>query len=316
MYGNVDPRYLGWKYWLPRADWEGSRSFVVTSGSELIAHAGVVPGAWVYESRRVKVLHMIDWAARAGSGAGVTLLKHIGRMSEALLGIGGGAETRSILPHVGFRPAGAATGYARPLFPLRVLRGGVTWKWLPRVSRAAWRRSAPPAVPANWEARRISGDELGQIAAVLPRPGNGLAVMERSLGVFQHMLSCPALTMQLYALANAGRVRGYFLLASVSGQVRIADCWMDSDDPADWRALALCAVEKARHDPEGAEVVAWASDPLLAGALRSCGFYARFESPIHLRPSAHDALPEATLRVQMLDNDSAFLCLRRYEYWG
>jgi len=34
---------------------------------------------------------------------------------------------------------------------------------------------------------------------------------------------------------------------------------------------ALCAVERARHDPQAPEVVIWASDPILAGALEGCG---------------------------------------------
>jgi hypothetical protein len=110
--------------------------------------------------------------------------------------------------------------------------------------------------------------------------------------------------MRLYAVESAGRVRGYFLLASVPGQVRIADCCMDSDESADWRALILCAVEKAKHDPQAAEVVILASDPLLARAVQACGFYARFQSPI-LRPTTTHSMPEGTLRVHMLDNDSA-----------
>jgi hypothetical protein len=259
---------------------------------------------------------MIDWVARTRSGAGVMLMKHIARMAQALVGIGGGAQTQSILPHLGFRPAGTACGYARPLFPLRVLRGDATWKLLPRLARAAWRRSAAVTPGAGWQARRLAGDQLDQIAAVLPRPPRDMAVTERSVGLFQYMLSCPIVAMQLYALERAGQVRGYFLLAAARGQVRIADCWMDSQEPADWRALILAAVEQAQHDPQAAEVVIWASDPLLAGALQACGFHARFQSPIRVRPTAADTMPIGTLRVQMLDCDDAFLSGGRYEYWG
>lgn len=316
MQGNVDPGYLGWKYWRPRADWPGPRSFVVASGSELIAHAAVIPGTCAWGARRVTTLHMIDWAARAGSGVGVMLMKHVARKTQMLLAIGGGAETQSILPHVGFRTVGAAIGYARPLFPLRILRSGATWKLLPRLARAAWRRSAPAARDPDWQVRCLAGDELSQITSVFPLPAHGMAVTGRSVGLFRYLLSCPTVPMQLYAVARAGRLRGYFLLASASGQARIADCWMDSDESADWRALILCAVEQAKHDPQAAEVVIWASDPLLDGALQACGFHARFESPIQVRPTGGDTMPDGTLRVQMLDNDAAFLCEGRNEYWG
>jgi hypothetical protein len=310
------PQLLHWKYWQPRADWPRPRSLVMVRGDELLAHAGVVPGWCAWAQRRVTILHVIDWVARSRSGAGVMLMKHVGQTAQALLGIGGGAETQSIMPHIGFRSAGTATGYARPLFPLRILRGGATWKLLPRFARALWRRSAAAAPGAAWQVRRVAGDEVGQIASVLPRPARDLAVTERSVGLFQYMLSCPSVAMQLYAVERAGHVRGYFLLASVPGQVRIADCWIDSQESADWRALILGAVEQAKHDPQAAEVVIWASDPLLAGALQACGFHARFQSPIRVRPTAADTMPEGTLRVQMLDSDDAFLYGGRYEYWG
>jgi hypothetical protein len=265
-------------------------------------------------SRRVTMVCAVDWVARPGSGGGIALLKYLARANDGLLGIGGSDETRRLLPHLGFRAAGHATGYARPLFPLRILRGA-TWRSLTRLARAIYRGSAPQALEPHWRARRLTADELSQITSVSPRPGNGLAVTERSVGLFRYFLSCPAVPMQIYAVEDGTRVRGYFLLVSVPGQVRIADCWMDSHEPADWRALVLCAVAQARHDPQAAEVVAWASDALLAGALRSCGFYARFKLPVSVRPSVADAMPEGTLRVQMLDKDDAYLSLGR-EYWG
>jgi hypothetical protein len=232
------------------------------------------------------------------------LMKHVGQMAGTLVAIGGGADTRSILPHVGFRPAGSATVYARPLFALQILRTGPAWKLLPRLARATWRRSAPAARDPEWQVRRLGGDEVGQIAAVLPLPTHGSTVTERNADQLRYLLACPIVPMQLYAVSKAGRLRGYFLLALAPGQVRIADCWLDSDESEDWRAMILCAV------------VIWASDPLLATALRGCGFFARFESPILVRPSRNDTGPAGPLRVQMLDNDAAFLYEGRNEYWG
>lgn len=314
---DLDPDHLHWKYWQPRADWPRPRSFVIASGSELIAHAGIVPGTCAWGTRRETIIHVIDWVARASTGVGVMLMKHVGQMAGALIAIGGGPVTRSILPHIGFRPAGSATGYARPLFPLRILGTGPAWRLLPRLARATWRRSAPAARDPDWQVRRLGGDEVGQIAAVLPRPTHGATVTERNADQLRYFLACPIVPMQLYAVSKAGRLRGYFLLALAPGQVRIADCWLDSDESEDWRAMILCAVELAQEQPQAAEVVIWASDPLLATALRACGFYARFESPIQVRPSGNDTGPAGPLRVQMLDNDVAFLrCQGRNEYWG
>ena len=316
MFDNPDLHHLNWKYWQPRADWPRPRSFVLAEGAELIAHAAVIPAMCAWDSRRVTMLHMIDWVARSDSVGGVTLLKYFARLSDGLISIGGAEKTQRILPHLGFRPAGIATGYARPLAPLRLLQGGATWRLPTRLARAIWRRSAAEAPQSHWRAQRLAVEELSRIASVSPRPRDGLAVTERSEGLFRYFLSCPAVPMQIYAVENADRVRGYFLLAPVPGQVRVADCWMDSAEPADWRALVLCAVAQARHEPQAAEVVAYASDALLAGALRSCGFDARFELPVRVRPSVADAMPQGTLRVQMLDTDDAFLFLGRHEHWG
>jgi hypothetical protein len=312
---NVDRQYLAWKYWQPRADWEGPRSFLIASSAQLIAHSAILPGSCAWGGRRLATFHMIDWVARLGSGAGVMLLKHLSRMTQALLAIGGGPETRRIIPHIGFRPVGTVTAHARPLYPLRILGGGVAWKRPSRLLRAAWRRSPVGAPDPDWQARRLAADELGQIRAVLPRPTHGMAVTERTVGLFRHMLNCPTAAMQLYAVEKAGRVRGYFLLASVPGQVRIADCWMDSEESSDWRALLLCAVDQAKHDPQAAEVVSYASDALLAAALRACGFHARFQIPVQLLPARGEPMPEGTWRVQMLDSDDAFL-YDGWEYWG
>src|SRR4029077_19084293 len=53
MHLNLDSRFLDWKYWQPRDDWAGPRSFVVTRGNELIAHAAIVPGTCAWAGRRI-----------------------------------------------------------------------------------------------------------------------------------------------------------------------------------------------------------------------------------------------------------------------
>jgi hypothetical protein len=150
---------------------------------------------------------------------------------------------------------------------------------------------------------------------VLPVPIREMAVLERSVELFRYMISCPDVPMALYAVERAGILRGYFLLACVPGQVRIADCWMNSDDPADWRALIFCAVDEAKRDAQAAEVVSWASDPLMSQTLQSCGFHARYEIPVQIR-AATATMPAPPLRVQMLDNDAVFLHQGRNEFWA
>ncbi len=315
---NAEPQHLYWKYWQPRADWPGPRSFVLASGSELIAHTAIIPGVAAWGSRRVRMIQMIDWVARRGeAGAGVALLKYLGRQADTLLSVAGSDETRRIQPHLGFEPAGIARGYARTLYPLRLLRSDEIplWRRWPRVARSiAWKLAAPPPGGADCEVQRLGAGDIEQIASVLPAPARGMAVLERSVELFRFVLTCPIVSMALYRVTKSGLTRGYFLLAHAPGQVRIADCWLTSDDPADWRSMILCAVAEAARDPYAVEVVSVTNDPLLAAALHACGFHARFEIPIQVRSGA-DKLPAAPLRVQMLDNDTAYLYFGRNEFW-
>jgi hypothetical protein len=309
---------LRWKYWQARADCPEPRSWVLVNGNDVIAHAAAIRGTCVWGGERLSVIHMIDWAARPGEvGAGATLMKHLGRQT-ALVAIGGSADTLRILPHVGFRPLGVATGYVRTLFPLRYLRGidDPTWRLLPRFARrVAWTLAAPAPRTRNWRPRRLRAAETDVLADVLPAPvGAAAALLERSLALLVETLSCPIVRLTLYGVENSAGIGGYFLLASAPGQVRIADCWMRSADPADWREMVLCAVAEARRDPQAAEVVIWASDPLLSGVLPACGFHARSTMPIQLRPVAGLPHPTGPLRVQMLDNDAVWMHAERREY--
>jgi hypothetical protein len=131
-------------------------------------------------------------------------------------------------------------------------------------------------------------------------------VLERSEALLTYVLECPIVPMELYAVEKAGHVRGYFLLALARGQARIADCWIDSEEQADWRALLQCAVREARRSPAVAELAIWASDPVLARSLPECGFHPRNLRPVQLLATKGFDIPAATLRVQMLDSDAAY----------
>ncbi len=320
LHSDTDPTHLRWKYWQERSDWPGPRSFVLTDGHDLLAHGAIVPGTLRRGECRERVLHMIDWAARGDAvGAGVVLMKHVGRQAEFLLGIGGTHQTRKIMPLIGYRLCGNVTAFVRPLSPTRLLGlpGGSSWKLAPRFARSLlWTVSAPAAEVGAWQVRPIGVADVRQISDVLPTTIPGLPVFERSPDLFRHALACPIVPFELYALERAGRIGGYFALSRTPGQARLADLWMDSSEPADWRALVHSAVRRARCQGESAEIAAWSSDERLSQALRDCGFHARFTVPIFLRGSPGVTVPEHTPRVQMLDNDAFYLYDRCYPLWA
>lgn len=311
LQANTDPIHLHWKCWQKREDWPGPRSFVLTAAEEVIAHVNAVPGVLLGGARHARVIHGTDWAARPDAfGAGVSVLRQAGLRADALLSIGGSRHTRSILPQIGFKRREDVTNYVRTLRPSRLFsaRALVGWKLLPRFVRsAAWTLTAPRVDTKGWEVRRIYPGELVRIREALPTPTTTMAVMQRSVDLLRHMLACPIVTMELHSLERAGAVRGYFLLAFAPRQARLADCWMTSSDPADWRVLIECAVQRARENRDCAEIAAWANDPILSDCLRMCGFHARGTQPVQVMSRGRYAVPNSLIRLQMLDSDAAYL---------
>jgi hypothetical protein len=59
------------------------------------------------------------------------------------------------------------------------------------------------------------------------------------------------------------------------------------------------------HAVAVAEVAAICSEPLLAAALQRCGFIARSSRPLRVRTNGV-RLPAAGIRIQMLDDDTAY----------
>jgi hypothetical protein len=315
-----DPEHLYWKYWQERSDWCGSRSFVLTDGQDLLAHLAVVPGAIRYAGTRARMVHLIDWAARRDvAGAGVRLAKHVSRLSDFVLAIGGSRDTEKILPLMGYVQRGEVSGYVRTLAPLGILSRPIPSrrKLLPRMARSLlWSVVAPRGDTAGWRVRRIGVDEVEQIRAASPTQTPGRVVFERSSVLLRHALSCPILPVELCALEQAGRVGGYFLLSYAPGQARIADMWIASQEPADWRAVIFAAVNQARSQGGLAELIVWSSEASLSRMLEECGFHERLRLPISVQASGNAAIPHDIMRVQMLDSDAFYLYFGGNELWA
>jgi hypothetical protein len=322
---NSEPAQLNWKYWQERPDWPGTRSYVMTRGDEILAHAAVVPGACLLGeglagAQRVRALHIIDWAARPTAvGAGASLMKHLGQSTDVLLAIGGSAETLRLLPHLGFRPAGTAMCYVRPLRPVRILTPSVhpISRLLPRFARSVlWTLVAPSEGAEGWNVHRIDAGELSRVSSLLPVPMGNMPVLERSEELFRYTLACPIAPMELYAIERGGQALGYFLLSFALRQARLVDCWLSSRDPVDWRALILCAVCQAKQHSDSAELVAWASDTTFSARLHECGFHLRGAHAVQILAPRTPQLTASGLRVQMLDNDAAYRHGNRNEFWA
>jgi hypothetical protein len=317
----AEPNHLHWKYWEPRADWAGSRSYVYLRNGQIVAHGAVIPNVCLWREQRIKMLHVIDWAAKADSGgSGVALMKQIGKLSDAMFAVGGSELTQQILPIIGFRKcATTVTRYARPIRPLlRMVNPEYrSWRLAPQTIRGIfWKLTAPSRRDFEWSSRRIPADQLTAASIIWPSRKSGTAVLERSNTSMSYLLRCPSTPMELYSVHGYGRPRGYFLLAFAPAQARIVDCWIDSDELADWSALVQLAVERAKAHAKMAEVVSVCSDPLLGAALLKSGFRVRQAAPMWLRATTGMARPDVSIRFLMADNDEAFLHNGRSILWA
>ncbi len=308
----VDPALLFWKCWENWPDWTGSRGYALTQGEEIASHGTVVPLICRWEDRAIPVVRVIDWAASAkATGSGVVLMNRIGKMSGAIMAVGGTEVTLKIFPALGAKPFGHAYRYARPLRPFARFIGEPTknTRALARLVRALlWSLRGSSEVPAGWTARRMDAGQLDSASFPRPHPRPGLAVFERSTASLHYYLKCPGALFELHVVEKDGNSKGYLLMAYVDRQARLAESWVESDDPEDWRALHCLAVRVAR---EHAEV-----DPLTRESLEAAGFHLRGSMELHLIDTAKKGLPDVPLRVQMLEGDAAYLQSPTEDFWA
>lgn len=317
----IEHRLLYWKYWEPREDWQGSRSYVLTKDERIVAHGAVVPAVCAWGSDRLRMLHVIDWAARADArGAGTALMQHIGKLADAIVTSSGSETALQLLPLLGFRQSNTnVTWYARPIRPLLYLTAAddPQWKRPARCLRnALWALGAPSGEGEPRRARPIAAEEVAATPIPWPVPKYGTAVLERTPALMSYWLHCPAVPMELYTVENGRDAEGYFVLAFVRGQARLVDCWFDCDDPCGWQALVQLAVHQAKRHAGVAEVATTCSEPLLADALQRSGFHARGSRPLYLRAASGVRIPAPGMRIQLLDDDAAYRHDGSRRFWA
>lgn len=315
----IAPRHLYWKCWEPRADWPGSRGYVMARESEIVAHGTVVPLSCVHGRQRLRMIHLIDWAADPKwVGIGVAILNRIAQMVDAVVCVGGSEMTQKVLPAFGFETRGKVTQFALPVRPWRQLREEKrSLRTAARFARGLlWWSQAPSARTRGWTASRIAPETLASTAIRWPRPVEESALFERTAETMAYFLKCPAASMELYSVAKEGSGRGYFLLAYAPAQARIVDFYVDSGDREDWRVLIHLAVREARRNPAVAEVASVGSDPATRQALVDCGFHARGHSTMRLLTREGVEFPDRPIRFHMIDSDAAYLHENKNTYWA
>lgn len=315
----VDPDLMRWKYDEPRPDWQGPRSFVWKDHDVIVAHGCLCPVAYRLPSGDVSGSYLIDWAAaRTSAGAGVALLRSLARKCDALFAVGGSSETRSILPKLGYRHIGDLRFYARVLRPLRQYRTDPFprgWKAPLRLARnMIWSRSPLPVPGPGWSAQPIRQFDATMQPLFEARSDSSFVRTVRTPELMNYFLRCPGAVWTAATILRGGVPLGWYVLARVGGQTRIADIWVHSDSEDDWAAAYALAVNAAARDIQACELVASACIPPAIYGVQNAGVRFVHAEPIFMLDPKKCFAQRAQLDVTFLESDLAYLNNPAYPY--
>jgi hypothetical protein len=314
----LDPELLYWKYYEPRPDWPGSRSYAWMAGEEIAAHACLCPVTYrLPGGQQITASHFIDWGAgHRVIGAGGLLVRKLATLFDVLLAIGGSDDTQQVLPKLGFQDAGKIEFFVRVIRPWRQFRTDPFprgWKAGPRLARNwLWSRARLPRVPPKWTCSRITAFDNSH-AAILQAPVPFPAT-ERPPALMNYWLRCPGASISAYLVSNGFGPKGWFLLSRTAGVMRIADLRVLSNQVSDWTAAFALATRAAYTDPLGCELAAAAAAPLVAEAIRRNGFHLRKTDPVFVLDPKGMLLPHMPVEITMIESDAAYLYAPAYPY--
>lgn len=310
---------MDWKYFQPHPLWGGSRSFIIKEAGDIVAHGGVVPVSFLVADIQVSSLHLIDWCAkRTVPGSGTLLVRHLARLSQTLMTVGGSAITRQILPKLGYRTHGEVEIYARVVRPWRQFRDNPRGGWkapLRLLRNTAWSLSSTVVIKSGWSFHPVPVFDDSLLPLFASRRGRSFVSTHRSPAMLNYFLRCPTIKFFAYLILNEGAVRGWFMLANVAGQARIADIWVNSESGEEWSAAFSLATCVAAEHCETCEVTAGASIPLASEALLANGYRLRHCEPIFLYDPKDLVTQGRRLNLSLIDGDGAFRRIGDYPYF-
>jgi len=301
------PRMLEWKYFSPRAGWQGSRSYLMEKDGGIVAHAGVGPVSFYLPAGQiVPSLTILDWAADPSRpGIGVFLLRKLMRMAPTVFEICSPVGTQ-VLPHLGFRTIGEARTYAAWLRPwlefrtrTRELRSFLLL--MHGLTHPVSNRNQPNA---GWEFLPVR--EFDASLQPILSATRTWTLCQRTVADLNYFLQCPCLETRGYILTRHNRAMGYFILGKSAWEARLLDLVVDSEAAEDWEQASAAVTAAALLDPEICRIRVLSTLSVLTRALTSNGYWVQHKDPLMLYDPANlldDALPA---NFQFCDGDSGY----------
>jgi hypothetical protein len=292
--------HLNWKYWSDQPGWNGPRSYVVSEGRQIVAHAGVVPASFARDGRTYTLVQLIDWAASPTHvGAGVSLLKHVARLADGVINVRASEIAQRIFRRLAYRPLGETTRYVLRLPAVRDFGG-----------RAALAADVRMHAPGAFD--RPAAHPLESAVS-----RGGAIVLRRSLDRLAALSLCPAAPMSYGEVLREGSLRGTFSICEAAGQLRLVDAWADTGrDDAAWEVVLAAVLERSAAHPAATELVTQTNDPLQERALLAAGFAPAGTDPLSVLADRNVVPDGAYVRHQLIDSDLAYLHHNVPEVWA
>jgi hypothetical protein len=303
------PEVIHWKYFTHHLEWEGPRSLAIRQEGSIVAHGGVWPVRLVTPQAEIKAIHLIDWAAsRSAVGAGVHLLRKVAGLADVLLTVGGSADTRNLLPKLGYRRLGELRQYARVVRPGLLFQKTPQKNWKTPVKflrNSLYALKGMPSAPQGLHAAKVAS--FAEAISGSTAHAANLTSSARTAAGLNHLLSCPAAQFSAFQVSDAKGSRGYFVLAQIGGQARIVDIRLEDGDRESWQAICALAVRSAAEAPETCEIVAASSIESTGAAWLRAGFVQRRTEQIFGYDPQNLLSAGSPLDLSLADGDQSFL---------
>lgn len=311
----VDRDLLRWKYFEAGPDWNGSRSYMLRKDGAIKAHCGVWPMNLQFGNQSISCNSYVDWVSDSDTpGAGVLLKKKLMKLTDAGVVVGGSADTREVVPRIGFKPVGEVATFARVIRPLKLSRQRPSESPV----KAAARLGRNTFIAKTARSRSAQGwrtQQTQRFESLPELPHQDTYVMPaRTAEYLNYWLRLPVTEVLAFDILKRDEVRGYFLLSAVMNQTRIADIRIWSNDPAEWAAAYGLATTTAASNSETCEVMAIASTPFAKQALLANGYRQRGIDPFFFYDPSEKLKHAPPIFLNLIDGDGAYLCDPGYPF--
>jgi hypothetical protein len=286
------PEVLRWKYFGERGSSNIPRSFVVSDGERIEAHAGLIPTAFGLPGfAETEALHIVDWlTSQEGAALGAVLMMRAFTLAPVAYALGCTPAAARVLLRAGYEIVADVPLYHRVI---RRTKGGV-WKQLHGGAAGAGGLAllgidlaqSLRRLPEGQVLRLRTVEKFGQeVLEMLSQSKVEVTCSSRVAKVLNHYLAFPGQVFHGFLFESNG-LQGFGILNVIDRPgvrlARIVECFLNSTDPSLWRdATGLLTSEAIKR---GADLVsAYGSTNWMAEGLRKAGFFRRGKTPFYLR---------------------------------